>query len=167
MSIRIRWCDDAAAVASLVRFFVEQVDTDYISHGEIVDGRALDAERWSPRLAEVLAAEFGACRFDGDLTADGKFLALAERDGVLLAIALFERVGSHAWLHDLVVARDARGKGVGEAVLAWLEAQAASAGVRDMLLESGAGNDGAHRFFSREGYTTVSVVMRKALRQTR
>ena len=167
MSIRIGWCDEAAAVPALVRFFIDQVDTDYISHGEIVDGRALDAERWSPRLADVLGAEFGACRFDGDLAADGKFLALAEQDDALLALALFERAGAHAWLHDLVVSRDARGQGVGEQVLAWLEGQAGAAGVRDVLLESGVGNDGAHRFFSREGYTTVSVVMRKALRQTR
>lgn len=167
MSTSVRWCRERDAVPALVRFFVDNVDPDYISHGEIVDGRALGPGRWSPELADVLAREFAACRFDGEPSRDGKQLVVAERDGATTALALFERAGTHAWLHDLVVARAARGERTGAAVLAWIEAEAAAAGVGDLFLESGTANDGAHRFFAREGYETVSVVMRKSLAQTR
>lgn len=167
MTVDIGWCVRRGAVSALVEFFIANVDPDYISHGEIVDGRALDIDRWSPDLADVLASEFAACRFDGDLTEDGKQLAVAERSGETVALALFERAGMHAWLHDLVVARDTRGTRTGAAMLAWLERQATDAGIADLFLESGVVNAGAHRFFDREGYETVSVVMRKALGQTR
>ncbi len=150
----IAWCDDRERIPALVEFFVENVDTDYISHGELIDGRADAPESWSPRLRKVLAAEFAQ---------DSKRLAVMEREGSIRAIALVEFVGEDAFLHDLVVAVSERGQGAGREVLEWVEDAARAAHCKRLFLESGVANEGAHRFFERAGYSAVSQVMLKAL----
>ena len=150
----IAWCTDPARIPSLVDFFVENTTTDYISHGELIDGRADAPDRWSPRLRGILAAEFAQ---------PDKRLAVMERLGTTVAIALVEFDGAEAYLHDLVVAAAERGRGAGGILLEWVERAARDAGCKRLFLESGIANDGAHRFFERAGFAAVSQVMLKTL----
>ncbi len=166
MSPEIGWCDDPAEIPALVAFFIANVDPDYISHGELADGRAAAPGHWSPRLADILAAEFAACEFTHEAPGVGKRLVCARDGGGIIGIALVEvsdpgeRV---AVIHDLVVGRATRGRGVGQRILGWIEAAAMAADCTRVQIESGITNDGAHRFFERQGFETISVVMSKTL----
>jgi len=167
-SLRIRWCDDAGLVPALVSFFVENTDTGYISHGELMDGRANDLDEWSEALPRVLADEYLESEFAAQPTRPtGKRIALAEDADGLRGLALVELSGEapnrYAVIHDLVVARSHRGTGVGAALLFWLERSFCGAGIRQIFLESGLRNDAAHRFFERAGYHKSSVTMMKKL----
>jgi ribosomal protein S18 acetylase RimI-like enzyme len=90
------------------------------------------------------------------------------RDGgelVAFALVVVERrpTLTYATLSDQVVSSERRGDGIGRELLRWLEARLAELGARKLFLESGVANDGAHRFFHREGFHTCSVVMVKDL----
>lgn len=62
-------------------------------------------------------------------------------------------------VEDIVVDRSRRGKGIGETVMRWIIDTFQRAGIRRVFLESGLSNKGAHYFFERLGFKTVSVSM--------
>lgn len=166
--LRIRWCDDSQRIPALVSFFVDHTDPGYISHGELMDGRADELDQWSDALPRILAEEFRECEFGARPTRPtGKRIALAEAPDGLAAFSLVELCGEgrtrHAVIHDLVVDRAQRGAGIGARLLAWLESSLAREGVRRLFLESGLDNEAAHRFFERAGYRKSSVTMMKTL----
>lgn len=66
------------------------------------------------------------------------------------------------YVHQLAVADDARGRGVGRALLAAAEQAAPALGCTEVRLDHRAFNEGAHRFYASLGYTTHLVGMRKA-----
>jgi len=70
----------------------------------------------------------------------------------------------YAVLEDVVVDGTQRGQGLGRWLLAKLMGLLRDMGVQSMFLESGVRNERAHSFFHVAGFTTVSVVMRKELR---
>lgn len=161
-------CRDRTAARALAHFFVRSVDTAYISHGEMQGGRAEGPTRWRHDLLAEVTTEFVRLASARGATAATAQLVEASRDGepVGVAVVAFHRgrPRPYAVLEDLVVARDARGSGIGKALLSWIERAARSAGIRDMYLESGIHNEGAHRFFERSRYRIVSKVMHKRLR---
>jgi predicted acetyltransferase len=59
--------------------------------------------------------------------------------------------GKHLYVDDLVTLPDARSRGYGTALLAWLSEFAESEGARQLHLDSGTGRVDAHRFYQREG----------------
>jgi GNAT superfamily N-acetyltransferase len=66
--------------------------------------------------------------------------------------------GHHVYVDDLVTRKALRGRGHADAVMAWVENEARSAGCRQLHLDSGLGPDraDAHRFYFRHGLTIVS-----------
>jgi GNAT superfamily N-acetyltransferase len=70
-----------------------------------------------------------------------------------------------AEIGGLVVAADARGSGIGAALVAQCETWARSRGLPEVLVRSQVMRDAAHRFYRREGYTQTktSVVFSKRL----
>jgi len=60
-NLRFSWLDNCEAVDSLADFFVRNVSPAYISHGEILTGRAIDDKTWSPDLHEILHKEITRC----------------------------------------------------------------------------------------------------------
>jgi GNAT superfamily N-acetyltransferase len=165
MGLNIDWCEDEATVPELVAFFLRHVQPSYISHGEVMDDRATDFGVWAPDVAEVLTRELTEAVAPGH--SPDRRVALARDGDELVAFALLrvERRPNltYASLSDLVVSTEHRGDGIGREQLRWLEARLAELGVRKLFLESGVGNEGAHRFFHREGFRTCSVVMVKDL----
>jgi GNAT superfamily N-acetyltransferase len=57
-----------------------------------------------------------------------------------------------AWLEDMVVAPEARGRGIGGALVDAALAQARAAGCRRVTLLTDADNADAHRFYRRHGF---------------
>ena len=84
-----------------------------------------------------------------DLSAD-RLALIAEQNDIFQGVIGQESFGESALLRSLVVSVEARGSGVGAALVAALEGSAATKGVREMwLLTIDAG-----AFFTRLGYAT-------------
>lgn len=168
--VRIDLVGDRQLAQKAAEFFSAQVEAVYISHGELMEDRALDTRTWAPDLTDIFATDaLTAAANAAEPLADGLHLAAAFVDAALVGIMLYEFVSSrrsrYAQLHDIVVAAPLRGNGIGQAMVVWLEAEAARAGnIGKFFLESGLRNHAAHRFFERFGYATCSLTMLKSLR---
>ncbi len=164
----IGWSRDVSRADDAVRFFIENVDASYISHGELQGGRAIDADAWSTSLPEKLKQEILAAMTGAPSCSIGRSrrIALLEIDGVIGALAMVafhQEAFAYAILDDLVVSRSHRGLGVGQSLLRWIENECRTRGIKRLFLESGAGNHRAHHFFEMQSYNIVSHVMMKNL----
>lgn len=163
----IQWCNDKSMASELADFFAGNVDRDYISHGEVLDGRSVDFEEWSPDLKHKMQDSFTEA-INAKMT-EPVFSRIAvgrETDStVAVALVEFRRTRGLQCLvfHDLVVDRGRRGSGIGTAVLQWVEREAKSIGIQMVILESGIKNRRAHELFERLGYRVTSLVMGKRL----
>lgn len=82
---------------------------------------------------------------------EGSFVA--ERDGAIVGFAAIE--GNE--VDQLYVAADMRGTGTAAALLAAVEAELVRRGVSDAVIQCSHGNDRAHRFYSRNGWTDTGL----------
>jgi ribosomal protein S18 acetylase RimI-like enzyme len=168
-NIELRWATKHDHPEELARFFLRNASEEYISHGEIQDGRAEATGVWSADAQSVLTRQFlNGCRNEGD----GKFaetrVALAQLNGLDVAAIAYvgmERTApvSYAILYDLLVRSDLRNLNIGSTLLSWLEKQLRKEEVRLLFLESGVNNERAHSFFKQQGFSTVSINMMKTL----
>jgi len=163
-----RWCREAADALLLAKLFTENITPEYVSHGELQGPRALAPGRWAPDHAEVLARE-AVARIaqpldapEGGATTLVAGLAIDGRDlGVFFVTLSREAPVPFCILEDIVIAQDVRGRGLGEAYLGWIANECRARGIKRLFLESGHDNEAAHRFFAREGFAPVSIVMMK------
>ncbi|SEA91606.1 GNAT family N-acetyltransferase [Variovorax sp. YR216] len=79
-------------------------------------------------------------------------VVVAHRDGVLLGFGIMQYGDDEAHIALFAVRTERRRSGVGSALLAWLEATAAVAGMRAIRLEARAGNAAAKAFYRRHGF---------------
>jgi len=81
-------------------------------------------------------------------------LVAADESGLLgTALVFFRRASDLARLYSIAVAHGARGRGVGEALLAAVEQAALRRGARRIRLEVRQDNASAMRLYERRGYT--------------
>jgi ribosomal protein S18 acetylase RimI-like enzyme len=76
----------------------------------------------------------------------------------------YEQTVTRGVVHNLFVAPEARGQGVGSALLESAEDALARAGADVVSLEAMAANDGARRFYERHGYRLHRVELEKPTR---
>ena len=77
----------------------------------------------------------------------------------------FTHAQKRLYIHHVAVKAEARGSGVGTALLQASEQEARALGVSEAAVGAWAFNVGAQRFFEASDFTPVSVVMRKRLPQ--
>lgn len=156
----VRWLSrsDRSPIPQLARFFAANVSTCYISHTELWSGRARDFAHWAPRLSRIIEKELRETFRDR-----GKRIAVIERDGELVGMAVVVDLGRYALLEDIVIKRERRGLGVGRALVRWIFAEMREAGKASIFLESGGRNTVAHRFFQKQGFRRVSIQMCRRL----
>lgn len=142
--------------------FIDEVDLSYISHSEIMYGRAATAATWAPGFADEIRA---AARAASDSAT--RRLATATSGDDLLGFAILElglrQPIRFATLEDFFIARAGRGCGVGSKLLDWISDQCRAFGVGRLFLESGIRNEAAHAFFRNKGFEVASVVMLRDL----
>lgn len=165
--MKIQWCVENYESSELAQFFVDNVDQDYISHGEVLDGRSIDFEHWSQNLKQKMESTIMDA-LSADLSGTVYSRIASAREGAkIVAIALVEfrkDSGSPCLVfHDLLVSRQSRGRGIGSEMLRWVESEAREAGIQIVILESGIRNKRAHELFERHGYSVKSIVMGKSL----
>ena len=124
---------------------------------------------WRPAAGTAAAAAAwvaDACRADGD---PGHALLVAcDGEGSLLGFAgvTARRHFSgdrEAYLGELVVAPEARRRGVGARLVAGAERWAAAQGLRRLTLETGSANRPALELYARLGYVEEQVTLTRAL----
>lgn len=132
----------------------------YISHGELQMGVAEDIgkpaadgkEKWEKYLLHKMEEPTS-------------MVFIAEEEGTVLGFTILETDSDgdkpFGVICDLVVDPTLRSRGIGKQLLdtglQWLSGN----GITDFYLESGIHNHRAHAFFERNGFQTVSQVMRK------
>ncbi len=159
----VEWLSDEILVNETASFFAANIDPDpaYISHSELMWGRALSADAWTPDLGSVVEREFRDLA--AEIASSNKRVARCLIDGELVAIALvaFEHDAPipFAVLEDIVVAQDRRGEHIGQSLLDWVFGQVREQKIGRIFLESGLNNHVAHHWFERNGFHQVSIVM--------
>ncbi len=150
---------DAADAAAFAGRIIAQAP-EYISHGEIQTGLSDDGKNWVPDLAERYAQDFADLR-DRDLlvgrASDGRvvaFLIIAWEESPRRKFAVIE---------DMAVDPELRSQGIGAQLLALAEERIGARGIEWVFLESGLGNEHAHRFFERAGFHMTSHVFARQL----
>jgi GNAT superfamily N-acetyltransferase len=98
----------------------------------------------------------------------GYRLAALRDGGDPVAVAGFRLGESLAWgrylyVDDLVTLPEARSRGYGAALLAWLADFARAQGAEQLHLDSGKQRVDAHRFYEREGLEASSIHFRRSL----
>lgn len=122
----------------------------------------LTGEPVTPAQAAERLAALGATGTDA--------VFLAERGGRPVGLAALHwgpqlhRPAPGARVLALVVAEEARGGGIGAALLDHCEAHARAQGCGFMEITSRHEHTGAHRFYARRGYDASALRFRKALR---
>jgi ribosomal-protein-alanine N-acetyltransferase len=102
---------------------------------------------WTWRPARVLRAI---------RSPDTNVAVVREGDG-LIAFGIMEYLDSEAYLVLLAVDRAHQRRGMGSAVLRWLEASAAAAGARRIRLHARRDNLAGRAFYNEHGYHEVTI----------
>lgn len=163
--LSIRWTASEAEFEASAQVVVRLMllDEAYISHSEIQWGLSPDGRRWAGDAPARLQAYLGWVRS----SADARLAVASEPSGDILGACIVttevDMPGRFATIQDMVVEPHARGRGVGAALLAFVEADAVRQGCRWLFLESGVRNARAHGFFEREGLAPTSHTFAKPL----
>jgi GNAT superfamily N-acetyltransferase len=99
----------------------------------------------------------------------GRMMVAAEGEAVcgLAVWRMHENtaIGLHLYVDDLVTDEARRSRGVGHALMQWLEQRAQELTCVALVLDSGTQRTRAHRFYFREGMAVVCFNFTKDLRQ--
>ncbi|MDR1229225.1 MAG: GNAT family N-acetyltransferase [Azoarcus sp.] len=127
------------------------------------------AEAVHRQLRDRLPPGFDAYRAAlARVLAGGARLSLATVDETVEGLALWRIVDNtyelrRLYVDDLVVEAACRSRGVGHALIAWLEREARALSCAALALDSGVQRNGAHRFYFREGFSIPAFCFRKTL----
>ena len=159
MEYTAKWLTDKARIKELVDFFITHKTDSYISHGEMMSGRALDSHHWNPDL-EVILTEQLLTDFNSDGSSKLNILIAENDHGDIVGMAVFNVINSpfkkYAILEDMLLDQSVRGQSIGSKLLEKAIQESKSWNIGFILLESGVNNHGAHNFFSKYGFKKVS-----------
>jgi ribosomal protein S18 acetylase RimI-like enzyme len=122
---------------------------------------------WRAEEAEALSAEQTDRLLPAGARTDGMLIVVAETepgDAVGTAwVALDQDGAGGAWIYSIEVAREARGRGLGRALLTALEREVGARGGTSMGLNVFGSNSTARALYESSGYEVTSLHMRKSL----
>jgi GNAT superfamily N-acetyltransferase len=151
--LRAATADDVPAVVALLQ-------DDEITRSRDAAPGATDEDAQS-----AYRAAFAAIEANPD-----DLLVVGERQGRVVACAqvtllhhLSRRGGTRGQVESVRVARDERGRGVGEQLMRWVEQWAAERGAALVQLTTDKRRGDAHRFYERLGYVATHEGMKRSL----
>lgn len=138
MEVFIRHQDNNKRKEEAVNFFIKHKTDSYISHSEIMSGRAKSATEWSENFAEILSAEL-----DED---DCNLITIEDIHNKIIGIAILRIYRKYLIIEDMIVDGSLRGMSLGKKLMDFIHNFAAEQKVKALFLESGITNDKAHSF---------------------
>ncbi len=161
-NLKIEWLtnDSDITVNDLVAFFINNTTEKYISHTEILEGRAINEWEWSPNVKNILAKEFASNLGMGRI-------AVARRQNELIGLMFLEWPHKE-WctLSDIVVKQSLQKNQVGSQMVNWLKNEVDKKGGIHILAESGSSNVAAHSFLEKNGFQKLSYIFKFDLEST-
>ncbi len=158
MNYTTKWLTDNTRTEELVNFFITHKTDSYISHGEIISGRALDSSHWNPDLKTILTEQLNSS-FNADQNSKLNILIAENEQGKIIGMLVFNIISgfkNYAILEDMLLDQSLRGQSLGSTLLEKAVAESKNWNISFMMLESGLHNTGAHHFFGKYGFKKVS-----------
>ncbi|MDE5527332.1 GNAT family N-acetyltransferase [Elizabethkingia meningoseptica] len=155
MEIFIKHQDTNTRKEDVVNFFINHKTNSYISHSEILSGRAESATDWSENLAEILATEL-----EED---DCNLITIEDIHNQIIGIAILSIYKKYLIIEDMIIDGNLRGLSLGKKLMDFIHNFATEQKIKALFLESGITNDKAHSFFEKNGFKKVSVTYTKVL----
>lgn len=161
MQYNTQWLNDKTRVKELVDFFIIHKTESYISHGEMISGRAESPNQWSTELESILTAQFNTdFNAENNSTSKLKILIAENNEGAIIGMLVFNIIYSgfknYAVLEDMLLDQSVRGQSIGSSLLENAINESKNWNIDFMMLESGINNKGAHHFFEKYGFKKVS-----------
>lgn len=160
IDIKTGWGDSSLDVQTLVNMFQDNAGNSYISHGEIMEGRAINPVEWASDLASHLEHEFTETLKNEPFQKAN--MVCAWHNETLIGFALVEYDSApddnYAILSDIVVSLEFRNQNVAAKMTDWLKTQLYSQNIKKMFAESNINNETAHHFLEKTGFKTISKV---------
>jgi GNAT superfamily N-acetyltransferase len=147
-------------IEEYLSIFDECKHNNYISHGEIIYGRASSGFKWADDIITQMRQEFNY------YISNNNYIVLEiiiESKLSGFAILELHKKTKTAILSDIMIKKDFQGKGAGTKALNKIEEHLKNENIGMVLLESGIRNKAAHDFFEKNGYTQISVEFAKRL----
>lgn len=148
-------------IEKYISIFDECKHDAYISHGEILCGRATHDLKWADNILPQIKQEFNYYLSHKNRFSVFEILLCGEMVG--FAILEVDRKFKTAILHDIMIKRDFQGKGAGKESLHQIEGYLKKENIGMILLESGIRNKDAHDFFEKNEFTPISIEFAKRL----
>jgi ribosomal protein S18 acetylase RimI-like enzyme len=159
MNYTTKWLTDKTRIHELVDFFITHKTDSYISHSEIMYGRALDSHHWNPDLRTVFTEQL-MNDYDYDGTSKLNILIVENDNEEIVGMLVFNVINSpfkkYAILEDMLLDSNVRGQSLGSKLLENVIQKSKDWNVSFIMLESGVNNHGAHHFFGKYGFQKVS-----------
>ncbi|WP_345990011.1 GNAT family N-acetyltransferase [Chryseobacterium sp. Chry.R1] len=161
MQYTTQWLTDKSRIKELVDFFITHKTKSYISHGEIISGRAESSEEWSADLESILTEQFNSDFNAGSPSESTVKILIAENAekeiiGMLVFNVIYSGFKNYAVLEDMLIDQSYRGQSIGSTLLENAIEESRKWNISFLLLESGIDNKGAHHFFEKYGFRQVS-----------
>jgi ribosomal protein S18 acetylase RimI-like enzyme len=125
------------------------------------------AGNWSPSQAEELAAKETDDLLPDGVDTPGMLLLAAETASAgligIVWVELKHRQTTGAWIYDIEIIPDQRGRGYGRDLLRAAEREVEKLGVKSIALNVFGGNRAARHLYESSGYEITSLFMRKRL----
>lgn len=106
MEVFIRHQDKNKRKEDTVNFFIEHKTNSYISHSEIISGRAKSTTEWSENFADILSAEL-----DED---DCNLITIEDIHNKIIGIAILRIYRKYLIIEDMIVDGSLRGMSLGK-----------------------------------------------------
>jgi len=152
--ITIEWLEEKEKIDELVDIFIKNVGTEYITHIEIQEGRAVSLNEWSKDLGIIIKQELEECYYESK-----QKISIIKVDGVIKGYALLKIESPILTVEDIVVSE----MGLGSKLMEFIETIAYKGGIRTIIGDVGVGNKQAHKFMNKLGYTQQTIVYCKQL----
>lgn len=149
-------------IEKYLSIFKETKHDAYISHGEVLCGRATHDFKWAENINSQMKQEFIYYIFHNKKYPMFEILVSGELIG--FAIIEINKKTNSAILSDIMIKKTRQSKGTGKKTLIKIENYLKNKGIDILLLESGIKNKKAHDFFEKNGFTEISVEYSKNLR---
>lgn len=153
MEYTITFVEDHRTIETLVSFFIENKTIEFISHGEILSGRAHDLTTWNENLDQVLFEHWSN---DSVL----KIAILGENKDILgfaIAEIIESSLNKYLILDDIMIGEKLRGHSLGKKMVDFIIDFSKCENIKAILCESGKNNIKAHSFLEKVGFEETSI----------